>query len=68
MTTKLIKCDNCGVEFWKPEKLIGERNFCCRYCFNEFRIKNSQLYNKEYRTKALKKLLTYAEMRKANGR
>ena len=64
MTSKLIICSNCKEEFYKPERLILKRNFCCRECFTNFKKTHPQFYKQGYQTDAMRKLLAYAEIRK----
>jgi len=64
MVSKIVICDNCGAEFYKPENLITERNFCSRRCFLDFKKNNPQIYKTYNQTDAMKKLIRFAEIRK----
>ena len=56
-TSKLIKCRNCGKEFYRNPSTIVEHNYCSQKCYTEYKLKNSKLNrricpicNKEFET------------------
>lgn len=44
MSKVLIKCDNCGEEFFKYSSRIAKHNFCNRKCYQEYHSKDIKEY------------------------
>ena len=57
ITSKTVKCKNCGKEFTRFPSMIFENNYCSHQCYNDYKLKNTTaitkicpICNKEFTT------------------
>ena len=65
MALKLIKCDSCKTEFYKPEKRIGmcKHHFCSRGCLFDYKRKYPKLFSEKEYARTIGKLLMYKKQK-----